>query len=96
MLRQTFTIGTGDDPEMTDENGENVAQTLSPILSALSYLAERGVKWDKLIHTPAMKAKGYVFSNEFGKDEMRTAKALRSLAKMVNAEMSLEKAIETL
>lgn len=91
MMRQTFMIGTGEDPEATDSDGENTL--VSPIVAAASVYAEKtGIKFSKDM-LKAMADAGYTTGSGYGINEQKTAAAIRVIANKVKSGDTFENAL---
>lgn len=91
VLRQSFMIGTGDDPEASDSDGNNVM--VAPITVAAKHFAD--ITGNKLTKEEinAIKNAGYTWTQDFGIPEQRTAKRIRELAKSIQSGKSFEEAM---
>lgn len=91
MLRQSFMIGTGEDPEATDADGTNTL--VSPITAAANaYFTVTGTKFSKEM----LKSLGdlnYAIGAGYGLEEQKTAKFIRDVAKKVKSGVSFDEAI---
>ena len=91
MLRQSFMIGTGEDPEATDADGTNTL--VSPITAAANaYFTVTGTKFSKEM----LKSIGdlnYTIGAGYGLEEQKTAKFIRDVAKKVKSGASFDEAI---
>lgn len=100
-LRETFLIGTGDDPEGSLDNSENSEHSSdeeeSVIHAAITDFKEKTKLQIKKSHIVQLKQLGYVFSDDNGKEEKFTAKMIRRLAeRIINGGLTLEESIAEL
>lgn len=93
VLRQAFMIGTGDDPEATDEDGEDTEQSV--IAKAVDKLERSKGKLSKE-HIEVLKSKGYVFGRDNTLQTRKTAKLIDNVTEKLKGGSSLDEAIEAL
>lgn len=92
-LRQIFMIGTGDDPEASDEDGNSTGTVTSPLMMSSEYYRKTtGDKFTKEMITE-IKNLGYVIGSGFSIDEQKTAKFIREVANKVKSGKSFADAI---
>lgn len=91
-LRETFFVGTGDDPEASNEDGGSTA-----VMSPLETVAEI---WKNTPNLPALKDaitllknNGYVWGKGFSADEQKTALVMRKMIKAIKGGATLDSSI---
>lgn len=92
-LREAFMIGTGDDPEATDEDGNDTEQSV--IAKAVEKLERAKGKLSKE-HVELLKNNGYVFGRENGIPHRKTAKLIDAITDLVKSGQSMDAAIASL